>query len=160
MAKKLFIVCSFVLFLFLFFKSAEAAGSQLYIPFLKIQTGHSVKVPVKISQVNKLAGIKLVIKYDSNLLKYKNVHKTEKTSSLMHVVNDQKPGKLIIVMAGAKGISGIDFEIVTIQFKTVSGLKKKVSTKIQISEANLVAEDLKEIQYQVIENALIIYPEE
>ena len=46
----------------------------------------------------------------------------------MHIINDRTPGKLIIVMAGARGIQGKGMTILTLNFTVV----------IEIPEAQLM----------------------
>jgi cohesin domain-containing protein len=152
--KKLF-MCFAAFSFFLVLESAAAAEPTLYIPPLKVQSGQSLKVPVKIDQVEKLAGIKLVVEYDLKYLVYEKVDKSPTTSSLMHVVNDKNPGKLIIVMAGAKGVSGRDFEIINIHFKAGSGLKNTSSESVRITEVELVSEELKNIPSLIRKNASV-----
>lgn len=158
MIKRLFICFAALTFILIFISVADAEPN-LYIPALTVQSGQSIKIPVKIDQIEKLAGVKLVIEYDIKHLMYEKVDKSDKASSLMHVVNDKNPGKLIIVMAGAKGVSGHDFELLTIQFKAASGLKETTFGHVRITEAELVSEDLKTIQCRILENSLDTQPE-
>jgi hypothetical protein len=69
------------------------------------KTTPNLQLTVAIDKVEKLAGLKISLAYPDKTLRFKPAAKTKATSSFMYVVNDKQPGKLIIVMASAKGIS-------------------------------------------------------
>ena len=164
MHKKISITHNFifrVLLLIFIFLSTNAFGetsSALSIPDITVKIGQPVILPVKVNKVTKLAGIKLVIKYDANLLVYVESKKTDISKSFMHVVNDKKPGELIIVMASAKGITAENAPIFTIQFKIKNNLDKKVSSIISIAEGELMDENLKAIAFNPIAANITIIP--
>ena len=141
------------LVIFLFLCAAHPAfGTELIIPALTAKPGNTITIPIRIDSVDNLAGIKLVIQYDKNLLTYKKADKTEHTSSLMHIVNDKNPGVLILVMAGPKGIKGKDFSIINLTFNVTSGLKGNHTTQLKITESQLMSDQLKDIKHTI--NAL------
>ncbi len=139
--------------------ASAATGTELYIPALTAKSGATVKVPIKIDQVDNLAGVKLVLKYDQEVLTFKKAARTEQTSSLMHIINDKKPGILIVVMAGAKGIKGKDFSILSLFFDAKNGLKSNQTTQIKITECQLMSDKLKKVSCTLKANPLIIMPE-
>ena len=151
-------VCFLTFFLFtsLWFCSAEA--TELFIPEIKGKPGRMVEIPVMIDETDNLAGVKLVMKYDSDLLTYKKAVKTQYTSSLMHIVNDKKPGLLIIVMAGAKGIKGKDFPIISITFETRKNITGNHKTRLEITEIQLMSDKLKDIKVKTDTKFLTISP--
>nr|MDA3895777.1 cohesin domain-containing protein [Desulfobacteraceae bacterium] len=124
---------------------AETVKTKLYIPELEVTSGQAIPVPVKIDPADKLAGIKLVLEYDPNLFRFEKVEKTKQSAGLMHVVNDQKPGHLIIVMAGARGITGKDITILFIHFTALPDVSETHIGKINITEIELMTDSLKEI---------------
>ena len=124
-------------------------ATELFIPEINAQAGQRIEIPIMIDTVDKLAGIKIVLQYDSDLLKYIDAARTSHTASLIHIVNDKIPGRLIIVMAGAKGIKEGQFSIFTIFFDISASIDKKLMTKIQITKAELVSDQLKNIEYTV-----------
>ncbi len=126
--------------------SSAALGTVLYIPAVKAEPGQSFNVPVMIDHVDNLAGIKLVMKYNTDFLTFKKAVKTRNTSSLMHIVNSKNPGTLVVVMAGARGIKGKDFSIITVTFELKTDLKNKQDTKINITEVQLMSDELKDIK--------------
>ncbi|MCP4104697.1 MAG: hypothetical protein GY749_04040 [Desulfobacteraceae bacterium] len=126
--------------------SSAALGTVLYIPAVKAEPGQSFNVPVMIDHVDNLAGIKLVMKYNTDFLTFKKAVKTRNTSSLMHIVNSKNPGTLVVVMAGARGIKGKDFSIITVTFELKTDLKNKQDTKINITEIQLMSDELKDIK--------------
>ena len=111
-----------------------------------------------IDRVDNLAGVKLVLNYDPKTLIFKKGTKTEQTDDLMHIVNDKKPGLLILVMAGAKGIKGKDFPILRLTFEIREGLKGNHTTEIKIKEVQLMNDQLKEIKVKTISNPILILP--
>ena len=136
--------------------SASAWGTELRIPELKGKAGQEIQVPLIIDQTANLAGVKLVIQYDKELLTFREGAKTPHTQSLMHVINDRTPGKLIIVMAGAQGIQGREMTIMTLTFSIRKGLTGNHTTVIEIPEVQLMGDDLKEIECAVKPGTLVI----
>ena len=150
------IICMVVFYAFS--PAVSAGATTLFIPSVTAKAGDSVQVPIRIDAVDNLAGIKLVIRYDTALFTYEKARKTDKTASLMHVVNDKNPGTLIIVMAGAKGIKGKDMTIMRLTFKVtrIPGLKAKTKSKFEIPEVQMMNDQLKEIKCDVRVNPIII----
>ncbi len=109
-------------------------GAVVYVPEVERTSGESVDIPIMIDSVDNLAGVKLVMEYDPKILFFQKGAKTSHTDSLMHIINDKIPGKLIIVMAGAKGIKGKAFSILTLTFKIKQGLKEKRKTQLAITK--------------------------
>ena len=142
-----------------FIWSPIAFGSEIYIPPLSAKSGTGLKVPIKIDKVDNLAGIKLVLTYDHKILTYKKASRTELTNSLMHIVNDKKPGILIVVMAGAKGIKGKDFSILSLNFEIKKELKSNHTTQISITECQMMSDKLKKVPCNFKTHPLVILPQ-
>lgn len=107
----------------------------------------STKVPIsytiKADEVVLLAGMKLTLQYPEQLLQLTGSKKGKAFSSFLHVVNDKIPGKLIIVMASATGVTGKNLDIFTLNFTPLS---PKIETNpIQLKQCQLMNENLKEI---------------
>ena len=115
-------------------------------------------MPVMIDQVDNLAGIKLVMKYDADILTFKQAARTKQTSSLMHIVNNKKPGLLIAVMAGAKGISGSNMAILILSFHVNEGVNAGTETRLRVTEVQLMSDQLKEIACDIRVNPIRISP--
>ena len=139
--------------------AGSAMSAEISIPAVSIRSGQTAEIPIKLDAADNLAGIKLTIKYDAELLTFKQADKSKETSGLMHIVNDKKPGTLIIVMASAKGISGKDFRLVTLSFEAKKGLKEAKTTKIEITESQLMSDQLKDIAHTIKAEAISISPE-
>ena len=137
---------------------SSAWGVELSIPKVTTESGESVEIPLLIDRIDNLAGIKMVLRYDKELLTYKKGVRGEKASSLMHVVNDKNPGRLVIVMAGARGIKGENFPIFTLTFYTKKELKELHTTAIEIDEIQIMGDDLKEIKCEIKTGAIVITP--
>ncbi len=141
---------------FLFLSAHPSYGTELAIPPLTAKPGNTLTVPIRIDSVDNLAGIRLVITYDKNQLTYKKAAKTAQTSSLMHIVNDKNPGVLILVMAGPKGINGKDFSIITLTFGVKPGPKGDRTTRLKITESQLMSDQLKDIPHTLNTSPLTI----
>ena len=138
--------------------STASSGCELLIPPLEGKSGQSMDVPIMIDQVDNLAGVKLVMSYNPNILTFIKGTKTKQTNSLMHIINDKKPGLLILVMAGARGIKGRDFPILKLTFEIKEGLKVNHTTEIKVKEVQLMSDQLKEIEAKVVSNPITILP--
>jgi hypothetical protein len=137
---------------------ASACAAELQIPPLKAKAGQEIRVPFILDQIGNLAGVKLVVHYDKEILTFKEWNKSPATQSLMHIINDKTPGKLIIVMAGARGIQGKGVTILTLSFAVKKGLEGNHTTVIEIPETQLMGDDLKEIECKVKVAPLAILP--
>ena len=136
--------------------AAAASATEVSLPTLKGKPGQTVEIPVMIDQAGNIAGVKLVITYDKNLLTYREGHKTKETAPLMHIINDKNPGRLIVVMAGARGISGSNFPLVLFKFEIKKDAPAPSQTKLDITEIQLMGEDLKDIKAGVKAGVLTI----
>lgn len=125
--------------------STSAHGMQLYSPVLETKPGQRIVVPLMIDRVDNLAGVKMVLTYDPLLLTYAGSAKTELSSSLMHIVNDKKPGVLIVVMAGARGIKGEVFSLFDLYFTIADQIKEPVETQICSTQIQVMGDDLKDV---------------
>ena len=108
-----------------------------------------VEVPIKLDQAQNLAGIKLILTYAKNRLEFQKASKTKATSSLMHIVNSKKPGRLIIVMAGAMGISGTDITLLNIRFRVKQKNDTDLNTSVKIISAELMDAKLKPVEVTI-----------
>ena len=137
---------------------ATAFATEIRIPPLTAKSGHTVQIPIMIDEIDNLAGVKIVMTYDPNILSFKEGVKSKETNALMHVVNDKKPGLLIVVMAGARGVKGKAFPIMTLTFEVKDGLKSNHSTEISITEVQLMSDELKDIPCKTAVHPLTILP--
>lgn len=138
---------------FCFFAAALIAGisspglaTELQIPSRTATPDNTLELPVIIDEIDNLAGIKMVMTYDAKTLQFVKAVKTKHSSSLMHIVNDKKPGLLIVVMAGARGIKGKNLDILTLNFKIKPEAKIPGETQMKITELQLMSDKLKEIK--------------
>ena len=131
---------------------------QLSIPPLTGERGKALDVPIMVDKADDLAGIKLVLTYDPKILTFKKGSKTDETASLMHIVNNKKPGLLIAVMAGAKGISGSNMAILILSFHVNEGVNAGTETRLRVTEVQLMSDQLKEIACDIRVNPIRISP--
>jgi hypothetical protein len=151
-------------FLLLFFLlapavfAADARGTELRIPDLKGKSGQEIRVPLVIDQTANLAGLKLILHYDKEILTFKEGVRSQGTQSLMHIINDKTPGKLIVVMAGARGVQGKEMTLLTLTFAVRKGLTGNHTTVIESPEVQLMGDDLREIECRFKTGTLTILP--
>ena len=126
-----------------------ARAAEISIPDLKTTPGMAVTIPVMLDHVDNLAGVKLVMTYDPKVLTFSKADKTKFTNSMMHIVNDKKPGTLIAVMAAARGIKGDKFPILTLEFRVNAAVEAPAEAALEIREAQLMSDDLKDLPYTV-----------
>lgn len=132
-----------------FWGGSSVFGAELTIAAVQAKAGQDIRVPITIDQADHLAGIKLVINYNKEALAFTGGARSKSTDSMMHVINDKTPGKLIVVMAAARGISGKDVTLLTLFFNV-----KKVPTEgnaplITIVDSQLMGDDLKDIPCKI-----------
>jgi len=135
-------------FLFtLFWPGAPAFGAELrlMLPAVQAKTGQEIRVPVAVDQADRLAGIKLVFHYDKEALTFKGGARSKSADAMMHVINDKTPGKLIVVMAAARGISGRDVALLTLFFTVKKAAADGKTFAIRIVDCQLMGDDLKDI---------------
>jgi hypothetical protein len=136
----------------------HASATEIMIPGQNVQAGQTIAVPVVINEVDNLAGVKLVLQYDPDVLVFKQAERTRHTSSLMHIVNDKKPGVLIVVMAGARGIKGKEIPVLIMGFEVKKDVKGLSQTSIDITDVQLMSDQLKNIQSDVKVKPIRILP--
>ena len=154
LGQSIFFLCSLVVLLW----TVSAEAVEITIPPLTAKSGQPIEIPIMIDEIDNLAGVKLVLTYDPEILIFKSGMKTKQTDSLMHIVNDKKPGLLIVVMAGAKGIKGKAFPIFTLTFEAKKGLTESRITKVSITESQLMGDDLKERKATINSHPITILP--
>jgi hypothetical protein len=125
-----------------FFLVSEVLAAKLQL--LITTTAFPYVFTLKIDKAEKLAGMKLTITYPEQYLEFKTAEKTSTFNSFMHVINDKNPGKLVIVMASAKGVSGDDLKLFDFTFSPIPG-NPAVSYRIEPMECQLMSENLQEI---------------
>jgi len=146
--------------------SVPALSATVRAPEVCAPPGGEATVAVSVDEARGLAGFKIALTYDANILEFKLAARTEATRSMMHVVNDREPGRLIVVMAAARGITGKDLPLVSLTFRVrenppdpaaKSGKRKKpgksgasgnpppVCASLAFTGGQLMGEDLKEI---------------
>ncbi|MBF0450402.1 MAG: hypothetical protein HQK75_06850 [Candidatus Magnetomorum sp.] len=145
--------CLIMIGCFLWITSSSVAFSsdkkaQLIFPEISVTSEQEFKCPIILDQVPNLAGIKLALTYDKNVLTYVKSEKTKITASLMHIVNDKHPGKLVIVMAGARGVPVMNQSVMDLYFKVNKTIPKAFDTQFKVIDIQLMSDSLKELAYE------------
>jgi hypothetical protein len=120
-------------------------AASVHIPSVQAAPGEQVEIPVNLEKVENLAGMKLVLIYDSKVLLFQKERKAPVAQSLMHIVNPKIPGKLIVVMAGAKGVQIKNGPIIYLTFKVSVKIGSRKKIPIKIEEVQLMTEQLKNL---------------
>ena len=84
-------------------------------------------------------------------------HALNLTMASIPIYNNKKPGLLIVVMAGAKGIKGKDFSILELAFEIKKGLNGNNTTQIKLTEIQLMSDKLKNIKCTVKINPITMW---
>jgi len=137
-------------FFFLMVPAAYAATENnvtLSIPSMEIHKDKPLAIPILVQETDNLAGVKLILTYDKDVLLYKGMAKSKETSAMMHVVNDKQPGRLIIVMATAQGIKGKNFPLAILHFMAKQDHEKVAPITITLAE--LMSDTLKTIPAKI-----------
>lgn len=144
------IMCPLIALGIIFCGNAAVDATELFIPGIITAVGQSeITAEVRIDRVDNLAGVKLVLEYDKDILEFKQALKSELTGPMMHVVNDHNPGRLIIVMAAAVGIKGENFPLISLTFQVRTGVENVKSAEIRITESQLMSDKLKDLSHAV-----------
>ena len=53
-----------------FLYPSSVFGTELYIPAVTATAGQSVEIPIRLDHIDNLAGVKIVLKYDPDLLRF------------------------------------------------------------------------------------------
>jgi len=126
---------------------------KITVPTVQVAANQPVSLPVRVNHADNLAGLKLVLSYDPDIVTFVRLDKGPKAAPLMHVVNAKTPGRLIVVMAGARGIQGDDFPLAVIHFKTAA---KPGRTPVTIEHWELMTDTLKPVKATVTNGAIIV----
>ena len=91
--------------------------------------------------------MKVVLGYDADLLEYAVLRKPAVAGSLMHMVNPRQAGRVIVVMARARGISLDDEPImeVTFMLKNLEGQDVPEATEVKIAKVEAMNDNLETI---------------
>jgi hypothetical protein len=133
-----------------------AFAVEIRIPSMQATAGQSIKVPVVIDQIDNLAGMKLVVRYDKAAMTYRSTEKAPQANTLIHIVNDKRPGTLIVVMAGARGIKGENLEILTFTFDVGAEVPAGSALPVNIVESQLMSDQLKEVEHRTTNGVIEI----
>jgi hypothetical protein len=125
--------------------AGTAAAAEIVVGQADGKPGESVTVPVYAKGVENLAGVKLVLTYDPDKLTFEQADKTPLTTSLMHIVNSKKAGRLIVVMAGARGVNAEDGTILDLRFRVPEGQTDSATAEIKLQQVEVMSDKLKEV---------------
>lgn len=107
----------------LFLGAGVVQSAELRVAKEVAETGGEVRFKTLFSVVDgaNLAGIKLVLHYNDGAFAYEKFEKSPPAKSMMHVVNDKNPGRLVVVMASATGQPEADYPLFSLSFSMLGG---------------------------------------
>lgn len=127
--------------------SAEAA--TLSIPKVKGKKGEVAPVQVEIRNAQGLAGLKLVLVYNKEVLAYKSYKVSPLLKDKPVVVNSREPGQLIFVMAGAEGIKEQEGTLVTFDFNVITAKVSKEPSVLELVKVEMLDEKIKPVSFTI-----------
>lgn len=134
-----------VIFISIIFTALISVSAELKAQRVNNKETNTVEINISTIDAQDLAGLKVVLHYDLQKLKYKNLSKSKETKAMMHVVNDKNPGTLIIVMASATGQQTADFDLFTISFEKLTELDGQTPLEIKVKNVEMMSAALIEI---------------
>jgi hypothetical protein len=137
---------------------ATAWAAEIRLPEVQVRAGEAVALPVTLDHAENLAGIKLAVSYDPALLTFRAASKTALTGSMMQVVNDRRPGNVIVVMASARGVRVTGEAILLLTFAATASLPERRETEIGFATVELMSDRLQQIAATAIPCRLTLIP--
>lgn len=138
------LLISMLFFLLLHVTQVQAA--KLLIAVQTTEAGSpTTSLRVSVKDAPDLAGLKFVFEFNRNNYTYKEFDKSATTESMLHVVNDKYPGKLIVVMASATGQPTPDAELFTLRFSQIVSTLKPADLGFKVSKTELMSAHLAQI---------------
>ncbi len=131
-------------------------GGEIRIDPRNLSPGLTFEIPIVIDRVEDLAGVKIVLQYDPGQLRYLSTARAQAAGQMLHVVNDKRPGTLIIVMAGATGIRGDNLALFTLTFQASADLAPGTEVALRIAESQLMSAQLKDIVHAAATRPLVV----
>jgi hypothetical protein len=129
--------------------AVPARATEVTLGYAKGKAGSEVQLPLLFDKIDNVAGIKIILTYDTEMLEFLKAEKTEKSQGMMHIVNANVPGRIVLVMAGATGIAGERLSFCTLYFRIKEKLIPALQTQIRIVEAEAKSDQLKNIQVEL-----------
>lgn len=124
----------------------QAYATEMIIGSANAAPGQEFSVNATLEPGTRVAGIKMVLGYDADILMFVKAEKLEAANGMMFVVNDRNPGKLIIVMAGASGIDLPRADLLKLVFRVRDPIRNTMKTQIQLLEIEAKSDSLKQVQ--------------
>lgn len=142
--------------LFIALAVIPARATEIAVGSAKGKAGSEVQLPLSIDKTDNMAGVKIVLTYDPEMLEFLKAEKTEKSQGLMHMVNSTVPGRIVLVMAGATGIAGENLMFCSLYFRIKEKLVSARQTQVRIAEAEAKSDQLKNIQLELRNGVVVI----
>lgn len=105
----------------------------------------NIAAAMVLDKVSALAGLKIVFSYNEKDFTFKTFDKDRNTSSLLNVVNDKVPGRVVVVMAGAKGISGENMKLFTLSFSPKAADYVPENLELRADSVEMLTDTLQKI---------------
>jgi hypothetical protein len=106
----------------------------------------AIEATLTVEPAERIAGIKAVFTYDARSVTFKEARKSEATASFLHVVNDRTPGRLVIVLASATGISAERVELCHLVFDLNDHQQPPPAPLIALEDIEIIDDLLNKIE--------------
>ncbi len=126
---------------------SEAA--TLSVPPTHGKPGETVSIPIEIREGKGLAGLKLILVYDKDVLSYKSYKVSPLLQDKQVLVNPKESGRIIFVMAGATGIQKEEGPLITLDFEITSPpTSNKGPYSLELENVEMLDEKIKPIPFK------------
>jgi hypothetical protein len=142
--------------LFIFLAVIPARAAEVTVGSAKGKAGSEIQLPLSFDKTDNMAGVKIVLTYNQDMLEFLKAEKTESSQGLMHIVNSTVPGRIVLVMAGATGIKGENLVFCNLYFRIKEKLTSAFQAQIRIVEAEAKSDQLKNIQLELRNGVVVI----
>jgi len=142
--------------LFVVLTVMPARATEVVLGSARGKAGGEIQLPLSLDKTDNMAGVKIVLAYDPDMLEFLKADKTEKSQGLMHMVNATVPGRIVLVMAGATGIAGENLMFCNLYFRIRDKPVSALQTQIRIVEAEAKSDQLKNIHLGLQNGVVVI----
>lgn len=136
----------------------RSSETEIFIPEMAVNAGARVKVPIAVTKLDDIAGIRLRVRYDPGAVRF--LSGVSGIRSFIDVINNKKAGELLVVMAGPKGVTTGQRKIYHLAFEMNDSAKKENMPPFYITDAEMMNSKLKQVPCIVKIKDISVLPHE
>lgn len=126
-----------------------ALATDLIVTSATATPGQQISLQVLLQPGSHVAGLKMTIGYDADVMTFVRADKLADANGMMYVVNDRQPGKLIVVMAGAKGVETPKVALLDLVFQIRQPIHNDMNTHVHLMDVEAKSDQLKSVPLQL-----------